>query len=264
MVPDGFPFFVPRKARPVGRPVAPEVGHFSDRASVIEDSVFGTLDGVVTSLALVVSVAGIIPLTLPQEITPNYYRIVFLTVVAATVAGSISMFVGALLGARARDTLVRKERQREEREIVEKPDEEREEVRQIFRARGFSESEIEILLRRITADPRLWVDTMMRDELGLFPEADPSPLRHSAVIGLSYLVGGILPALPFVTAAVPIFREMGISVGIAAAQLVVVGILQAQYADTSRLRGAAEIVLAGLGTACAVFLVTWGLQILQV
>ncbi len=221
--------------------------HSAGSANALEDVVFGTLDGVVTSLALAVSVAGVLQLTSIQS---------GLTVIAAAVAGSLSMFVGALLSARARANLVRSERAREEREVREMPEEEREEVRAIYRARGFTEEETEILVRRVTADPKRWVDMMMVDELGLPPQADRPPLSHGGLIGASYLLGAILPAIPFLFLEVT--REaMYVSITVGALELVTVGIIQARYSGTSRLRGAGEILLIGLATALVVFLVTY-------
>ena len=221
--------------------------HVAGSANVLEDVVFGTLDGVVTSLALAVSVAGVLQLTPVQSA---------LTVIAAAVAGSLSMFVGALLSARVRTNLVRSERSREEREVREKPEEEREEVRAIYRARGFTEEETEILVRRVTADPKRWVDMMMVDELGLPPQANKRPLAHGAFIGASYLLGAILPALPFLF--IGNTREgLYVSIAVGALELVTVGIIQARYSGTSRLRGAGEILLIGLAAALVVFLVTY-------
>jgi VIT1/CCC1 family predicted Fe2+/Mn2+ transporter len=169
------------------------------------------------------------------------------------------MFVGAVLSSRSRKNLILRERAREEREIVEKPEEEREEVRQIFHQRGFSESETDILVRGVCSDPKLWVDLMMRDELGLPPEADPQPFTHGAVIGLAYLLGGILPALPFLF-IVNVRTGLWAALAVGGLQLATIGLLEARYAGTSRLRGAGEILLIGLATAFAVFLVTTSLQ----
>jgi VIT1/CCC1 family predicted Fe2+/Mn2+ transporter len=216
----------------------------------LEEAVFGSLDGVITAIALGASVAGVLHL--------DHYA-VFLTITAAAVAGSLSMFVGALLSARALSNLIQRERAREEREVEEKPDEERQEVRDIYLARGFTSQETEILVNRITSDKKRWVDMMMRDELGL-TESDPAPFRHGAVIGGSYLVASLLPALPFLSHTFPVSQELWASLSVGGIELVIVGILQAHSSGTSRLRGAGEILLIGLGAALAVFLITVALQ----
>ena len=169
------------------------------------------------------------------------------------------MFVGALLSARALSNLIQRERLREEREVVEKPEEERQEVRDIYLARGFTKDETEILVQRVTSDRERWVDMMMRDELGL-AEADPAPFRHGLVIGASYLLAGILPALPFLSHNFPVAQELWASLSVGGIELVIVGILQAHSSGTSRIRGAGEILLIGIGTALAVFLIIVALQ----
>ncbi|MCI4328906.1 MAG: VIT1/CCC1 transporter family protein [Thermoplasmata archaeon] len=226
-------------------------GHKAHGADKLEDSVFGVLDGVITAVSLSVATAGVVRLD---------HAGVFLTVVAAAVAGALSMFSGALLSARGKRDLVARERAREEREVDEKPEEERREVHDIYRARGFTEEETEILLRRITSDRKLWIDTMMRDELGLPPEVEAEPLTHAGTIGAYYLLGGILPALPFLTGWLPVFQELELSVAIASAELAAVGVFEAHYAGKRWFQGLGEILLIGLGTAVAVLLVTLVLQ----
>ncbi|MCI4324703.1 MAG: VIT1/CCC1 transporter family protein [Thermoplasmata archaeon] len=226
-------------------------GHLAHGADRLEDSVFGVLDGVITAVSLSVATAGVVRLD---------HAGVFLTVVAAAVAGALSMFSGAWLSARGKNDLVARERAREEREVDEKPEEERREVHDIYRARGFSEEETEILLRRITSSKKLWVDTMMRDELGLPPEVEPEPLTHAGTIGAYYLLGGILPALPYLIGWLTVFQDLELSVAIASAELAAVGILEARYSGKPWFHGLGEILLIGLGTAVAVLLVTLALQ----
>jgi vacuolar iron transporter family protein len=226
-------------------------GHQAEGADRLEDSVFGVLDGVITAVSLSVATAGVVRLD---------HAGVFLTVVAAAVAGSLSMFSGAWLSARTKRDLVARERAREEREVEEKPEEERREVYEIYRARGFSEEEAQILLRRVTSDKKLWVDTMMRDELGLPPEYEPEPLAHAGTIGAYYLLGGLLPALPYLIGWLSVFQDLELSVAIASAELAAVGVLEARYSGKLWFRGVGEIVLIGLGTAVAVLLVTLALQ----
>jgi VIT1/CCC1 family predicted Fe2+/Mn2+ transporter len=233
-----------------GEPVHEE-GHVIQRAPWLEEAVFGVLDGVITSLALVVTVAGVLAIG---------YRSTFLAVIAAAIGGGLSMFVGALLGARAQARLIGRERAREEREIVERPQVMREELRHIYRSRGFSDGEVEILTNRVTADPKRWVDTMMRDELHLPPEAEPEPFRHGAVIGASYVVAAIIPAIPFLVRTVSLRFDVAVSMVLGGLELVGVGVLQARYAEESPLKGIGEVLLAGLGTTLLVLLVTLLLQ----
>ncbi|HZY70037.1 MAG TPA: VIT1/CCC1 transporter family protein [Thermoplasmata archaeon] len=223
-----------------------------ERVEQLEDTVFGVLDGVVTSLAIAVSVAAVVR-------PPSTYD-VFLTVIAAAFAGAVSMFVGAVLSARARQALIRRERARELRSIEQQPAAARAELLTSFEAQGFPQAEAELLTARVTANTARWVDRIMRDELHLVEGEQHEPLRHGAIIGFMYLVGGALPALPFLFAGFPMLRALTLSLAVGGLEFVTVGTLQAHYAGTNRLWGAIEVLLIGLGTALVVFLITSALQ----
>ncbi|MCI4326107.1 MAG: VIT1/CCC1 transporter family protein [Thermoplasmata archaeon] len=226
-------------------------GHQAWRADRLEDSVFGVLDGVITAISLSVATAGVARIG---------HAGVFLTIIAAAVAGSLSMFTGALLSGRAKADLILSERAREEREVEEIPEEERREVHDIYRNRGLTEEETQILVRAVTSNKRLWVDTMMREELGLPPHPEAEPLTHAGTIGVFYLIGGLLPGLPYLLTSLSLFSELELSVAIGSAELAAVGILSALYSNRSWYRSVAEILAVGLGTAAAVLLVTLALQ----
>ena len=226
-------------------------GHKSERADRLEDSVFGVLDGVITAISLSVATAGVARID---------HAGVLLTIVAAAVAGSLSMFTGALLSGRAKADLIRSERAREEREVEELPEEERREVHDIYRNRGLSEEETQVLVQAVTSNKRLWVDTMMREELGLPPYPETQPVAHAGTIGLFYLFGGLLPAIPYLLTSLSLFSELELSVAIGSAELAVVGVVSSIYASRSWYRSVGEILAVGLGTAGAVLLVTLALQ----
>lgn len=229
--------------------------HAAGSADWLEESVFGTLDGVITSLALVVAL---------DLILAESAHTVFLTVIAASVAGTISMFVGALLSARSRAQLIRRERAREEWEVDHVPEIERREVQEIYEKQGFSPAEVEILVKGVTSDRKRWVDMMMRDELGLPSDEVDRSTRHAGIIGFSYLIGCGLLALPYLFASHTVASLAGHSVGsdfvsslsIGALVLASVGVLEARFSGTHPVRGAAEMIAIGLAAAIAVFLVT--------
>lgn len=258
MPPDGT---VPAAPEPPRRPApgAHAEPHRVGEADWLEEAVFGSLDGVITSLALVVTVGAVLA---------ESGKTVFLTVIAAAIAGTMSMFVGAYLSARSRENVVRKERAREEWEVDHVPEIERQEVVDIYRQQGFSEAEVEILVRGLTSDKKRWVDMMMRDELGL--EADPPQrsFRHAGIIGVSYLIGGAIPALPWLFGGVSAGRFLGhavadtllASLGLGAIILATVGVIDSGFSGRGRLRSALDMLAIGFATAIAVFAVTTLLQ----
>ena len=229
--------------------------HRVGEADWLEEAVFGSLDGVITSLALVVAVSAVLG---------DASHDVFLTVIAASVAGTMSMFVGAYLSARSREHLIRRERAREEWEVEHVPEIERAEVEEIYRQQGFNDEEVALLVRGLTSDKKRWVDMMMRDELGL--EADPPDrsFRHAGIIGASYFAGGALPALPFLFTTATATRPYGHPLGdtflasllIGAAILGGVGIVDARFSGRGRARSVVDMLAIGFATVIAVFVVT--------
>src|SRR3990167_15017 len=108
----------------------------------IREVVFGMNDGLVSTVGFVAGVTGSI----------KDSRIVFLTGMAAIVAGAVSMFLGAYLASKSQKEFFEMEIAREKREIIESPDKERQEIRDIFTDHGFTEDEVEMIVHRVTSD----------------------------------------------------------------------------------------------------------------
>src|SRR6185369_13091098 len=117
-------------------------------------------------------------------------RVIVVAGLAEIAAGSIAMGLGGYLAARSDAEHYASERLREETEIVEKPDAERAEVREILESYGLSDAQSAPILAAFEAKPKVWVDWMMRFELGL-EEPDPKRAITSALtIAGSYIAGG--------------------------------------------------------------------------
>ena len=114
-------------------------------------------------------------------------------------AGAVSMFFGGYLSTKSQQEFFENEIKREKREIEEVPAKEREEVRRIYRSKGFKdEKELDLVVQRITADKRVWLKCMMEEELGLILESMSHPLKVGFMIGISFLIGGLIPLIPLV------------------------------------------------------------------
>jgi vacuolar iron transporter family protein len=166
-----------------------------------------------------------------------------LTVPFALAAGSIAMGLGGYLAARGDAEHYGSERLREEREIVERTRDEEEEIYEIFDAYGVERQEATPVLVALKRNPVAWVDFMMRFELGL--EA-PQPGRawHSALtIALSYIVGGLIPLLPYMLGTP--HRALVESVTITLLALLVFGAIKGRVTGGGAVRSGLQTALIG-------------------
>lgn len=154
--------------------------------SWIRDATFGANDGLVSVLTLLAGVAG-------ANVESSTVLIAGL---AGLVAGAISMGVGAYVSAKAYRSYYRAELRKEVEEMREKPEVERNEIRDIYRERGFEGELLEQVVDKITSNPRVWLKVMMSEELGLSP-AFGRPFGAAAVVFVAFLLGGIVPVAPF-------------------------------------------------------------------
>jgi predicted membrane protein (TIGR00267 family) len=131
------------------------------------------------------------------------------------------MGFGAYLSTKSEREFYQREIARERLEIETAPENERDEMRQIYRSKGFSDNEVEMVVARVTANRELWLKVMMMEELGLIEERFDNPLKVGLLIGVASFVGAFLPILPY------FFLELRwaftASVGLAASALFATG-----------------------------------------
>lgn len=153
----------------------------------IGDFLLGAIDGCVTTFAVVASVAG-------AHLSAS---VAIILGVANLIADGFSMAAGNYQNAKADHELIERARRMEERHIDEVPEGEREEIRQIYAAKGFEGETLEEIVRVITSDRKQWVDTMIQEELGL-PLDAPNPVLSALTTFLAFLLIGLVPLFPYI------------------------------------------------------------------
>jgi VIT1/CCC1 family predicted Fe2+/Mn2+ transporter len=204
----------------------------------IRDVTLGANDGLVSILTLLAGVAA-----------AASGDVVLLAGIAGLVAGAISMGVGAYVSAKAYRAFYRKELEREIREMRELPDIEREEIREIYRRRGFEGDMLEQVVDTITSDPKVWLKVMMAEELGLSAQF-ARPLGAAGVVFLAFIAGGAVPVIPFV------FLEglaaLGVSIVMTTVALLVAGAFRSRFTGERPLTAGLELVgMAAVGVGVA-------------
>jgi VIT1/CCC1 family predicted Fe2+/Mn2+ transporter len=212
--------------------------------SYLRDFVYGAIDGAVTTFAVVAGVQG----------AGLDETVVIILGVANLVADGFSMAVSNYLGTRAERQRRERARREEKRHIREIPEGEREEVRQIFAAKGFEGAELERVVDVITSDNELWTETMMSEELG-FASSEPDELRAALATLVAFVAVGFLPLSAFVfdvAGLADVGHVFAWSAAMTAIAFFFVGALKSRFVDQGWLRSGLEtLVVGGLAASLA-------------
>jgi VIT1/CCC1 family predicted Fe2+/Mn2+ transporter len=208
----------------------------------IRDATLGANDGLVSILTLLAGVAG-------AEVSASTILIAGL---AGLVAGAISMGVGAYVSAKAYRSYYRAELRKEVEEMREKPAVEREEIREIYRERGFRGELLDRVVDRITSDPRVWLKVMMTEELGLSPQFG-RPFGAAAVVFVAFLIGGAVPVAPFLVTEG--LAALVASFLVTAVGLMIAGGIRSRYTGERPVMAGLELVaMAAIGVGVALLI----------
>lgn len=162
----------------------------------VGEIVYGAIDGAITTFAVVAGVTG-------AALSP---AIVIILGIANLVADGFSMACSNYLSERANRDFIRRERNREIWEVKHMPAAEREEIRQIMKKKGLKGKTLEKAVSAITSNKKVWVDTMMSEELGLV-ESDKQPLQTATMTFFGFITIGLIPLLSYLLAIwFPLFR----------------------------------------------------------
>jgi VIT1/CCC1 family predicted Fe2+/Mn2+ transporter len=210
----------------------------------ITDIVIGMSDGLTVPFALAAGLSGAV----------DSASIVTTAGIAEIVAGSIAMGLGGYLAGQTEQEHYEAELKREYEEVERVPEREKEEIREVFEDYGLSPEAQEIVVEAISKDKDKWVDFMMRFELGL-EKPNPNRARNSALtIGISYIVGGFIPLLPYFYVDQPV-DGLKYSAAVTVLALLIFGYFKSKVTGQNPIIGSLKVTSIGAAAATAAFLV---------
>lgn len=204
--------------------------------STLRDVILGGQDGLVNVLGIILAVA-----TAVSDI-----KIVIIAGLAATFAESISMAAVAYTSTKAARDFYRSEMEREKWEMKNMPDAERKEIITVYRRKGFAGPLLNAIVRKVTSNKRLWLKTMMEDELHLSNEYK-DPVKDAAIVGFSAIVGSLVPLMPFLF--LPISGAIIGSLIFSIVVLFATGFIKGRLTTGKTIRSGIEMAVIGITAA---------------
>ena len=219
--------------------------HQQEQGKYIKSVVYGGLDGIITTFAVVAGVAGA---SLPGGI-------VLILGFANLIADGLSMAIGDYLSTKAENEYNTAERQREAWEVDNYPEGEKHELVEIYVEKGVSQEDAETIVGLLSKHRDAWVDVMMAEELGII-ESDESPIKNAVATFLSFALFGFVPLAAHVLGH--IVRSVDTHAFVTACALTgltlfALGTVKARVTGRNWLRSGAEMLLVGGIAAAAAY-----------
>lgn len=211
--------------------------HGGAGSAYLGDLVYGGLDGIITTFAVVSGVAG-------ADLGSG---IVLILGLANLFADGFSMATGAYLSAKSEKEYFAKEREREAWEVDNFPERERTELYEIYLGQGYPDEDARQLVEIKTRDPERWVDTMMVEELGMMKD-EGNPLKNGLATLGAFVAAGVVPMLVYLVGmVVPVSREMAFPISLILSGLALFGLGMAKVLVTRRnpFKSGLEMLLVG-------------------
>jgi VIT1/CCC1 family predicted Fe2+/Mn2+ transporter len=216
----------------------------------IGDMVYGANDGIITTFAIVAGVAG----------AALSHTVVLILGFANIFADGLSMAIGNYLGRKSEKEYAESERRVEEWEVEHIPEEERKEIREIFKKKGFEGKDLERAVKIITSDKKRWVETMLKDELGIYRGDEGNPVWHGVITFGSFVLAGSLPLIPYILAFNPPDSNFPASIVMTGFALFIVGSLRSIVTRKNWFTSGLEVLGIGAIAAFAAYGVGFFIQ----
>lgn len=216
----------------------------------IREFILGGQDGLVNVLGLILGVA-----TATQDT-----RYILIAGISALFAESISMGAVAYTSSKASRDFYRSMLAQEEHEIKYIPKKEKQEIYNIYYKKGFRGRLLKGIVDKITADKKLWVETMMVEELKLMPDQSEHPGKVGWIVLASTTVGSFIPLLPYLF--LPVYLGTITSIILSTVTLFAIGVVKAKVTIGGWKRSGIELAAIGILAAIAGFSIGKALEII--
>jgi VIT1/CCC1 family predicted Fe2+/Mn2+ transporter len=219
--------------------------HMHQKGQYIKSIVYGGLDGIITTFAVVAGVAG-------ASLSP---AIVLILGFANLVADGISMAVGDYLSTKAEKEYEQAERKREQWEVEHYPEGEVKEMVELYMEKGFSKNDAELVTSVFSKNKKAWVDIMMVEELGIV-ETDESPLKNALATFLSFAFFGFVPLIAYIISKfIPWIRVQTFFTAavLTAMTLFVMGAVKVKVTGQKWFKSGIEMLIVGGVAAAAAY-----------
>ncbi len=220
----------------------PEPQHQGYGGGTLRAAVFGVNDGLVSNTSLIMGVAG----------ATGETSAILTAGVAGLLAGALSMAAGEYVSMRSQREMYEYQIALERAEIEAYPEEEAEELAQIYHARGMELGQARALTRQMVKDPQLALDVLSREELGLNPDDLGSPWGAAGFSFVSFVAGAAIPLLPYVLGGQGTPALLGAAL-LAALGLFGVGAALSLFTGRSALHSGLRMLLIGAGAGALTY-----------
>lgn len=217
--------------------------HFQSSEKV-RDFVIGMSDGLTVPFALAAGLSGAIDST----------EIVITAGLAEIAAGSIAMGLGGYLAGRTQIEHYDSEERREYDEIKRFHEVEIAETKEIFARYGLDDVTQETIAREMAKNPKKWVDFMMRFELGLDKPDENRAHQSAFIIGISYVIGGLIPLSAYFFTDTSKEGLLYSSI-ITLICLLIFGLIKSKLTGQPLFKGALRVTFVGAMAAAAAFII---------
>lgn len=211
--------------------------------AVLSDVILGGQDGLVNTLGVILGLAA----------ASSDFRIIVAGGLAGAIAEAVSMGAVGYTSKVAERDFYQSELNREKYEIEHMPQAEEQEIRDIYEKKGFKGQLLEDVVKVVTSNEKIWLETMMQEELNLVPVDVKRPFKSAILIGITSFLGAIIPLIPFAVfyfLAIWFLGDINVAIyialGVSALALFVVGVVKSKLTVGKWYRSGTQMLVIGI------------------